>query len=119
MFPLRNLDGIEDIVDNIFGGNVLRFRLIGNGDAVPENVVADSPDIFGDNIPAPLDEGVGLAGESEVNACPGRAAVADEGGKLVELKILGGACGENDIENISLDFLIHIDVLQDGACFQY
>ena len=57
---LRHLYYIHDFLDNVFRSNVFSFRLVGDDNAVAENVERDSLHVLRYDITAPLNEGVRL-----------------------------------------------------------
>ena len=62
---------------------------------MPEHIHCDSPDILGDHITSPFDEGVGLRAERKIDGRARRSAVADQGRKFIELEGLRFTGGDS------------------------
>ena len=75
-----------------------------------EHLVADGADVFRNHVAAALDEGIGLGGHGQGDAGTRGSAVGDEALQLLEAVFSGGAGGIDDIHDVTLDFLVHIDV---------
>ena len=64
-YLLRYFDLVQDFLYNLFRGHFLGLGLICHRDAVSQNIHADCPDVFRDDIPPSFDEGIGLGTESD------------------------------------------------------
>ena len=67
---LRNLDGVQNARDHIFGRDFLGFRLIGEQNPVPEHIHADGPNILRRHITTPHEERLGASGLREIDGRP-------------------------------------------------
>src|SRR5437867_1247271 len=110
--PSRHFDGVQDPLDDRFRGHLLCFRLVGQKNAVTQDVEGDRFYILGSRVPSPLDESMGLGGEGQVDRRSRRGAERDEGGD-VELVVLGRSGGQDDVDDVVLHPVIHIDLVDD------
>ena len=62
-----NLNFIENFSDYFVCRDVVCFGLVGDSDAVTENVMANGDYIFGHNISAAMQERVGAGGTGEAD----------------------------------------------------
>ena len=68
---------VEDPLEDGLGVQVLRLRLVGDADAMAQDVVADGLDVLRGDVAAAFEESVGLRGQGQVDRRPGAAAVLD------------------------------------------
>ena len=61
-----HLDPVEDAGDDGLGGDLLRLGLVGEGDAVPEDVVGHGLHVLGGHVGLAAQEGVGPRGQGQV-----------------------------------------------------
>src|SRR5688572_5632659 len=57
-----DIDGVEDLLDDVVAGEVLGLGLVGDEEAVTEDVRADGLHVLGRHVGAPFQEGVHLGG---------------------------------------------------------
>jgi hypothetical protein len=55
-YYLWHFDRIQYIIHNIFRSYIFRFGFVSDCDAVTQNIIADCPNIFGNDISTPFDE---------------------------------------------------------------
>ena len=106
-------DGVDDVGDYGFRGDILRLGLVGEPDTVPHHLVAHGPHVLRNHIPPPLDEGIGLRGKGQGYARAGRSAVGNEVLQGIEAVVARGPRGIHDVNYVPLDLLIHIHVPHD------
>ena len=67
------------------------------------------------HVAAAADEGVGAGGLGQRDRGTGRAAVGDQRLQLLEVVFGRFAGGEDDVDDVFLDLLVHVDVLDHAA----
>ena len=77
--------------------------------------MADGAHVLGDDVSAAADEGVGAGGLRQRDRGTGRASVGDQVLQLLEVVLGRFARGEDDVDDVLLDLLVHIDVLDHRA----
>ena len=94
---LRHGDGVEDGLDDVFGGDVFGFGFVSDGDAVAEDVHGHGFDILGGDVSSASEKGCGFGGEGEIDRCSGGGSVFNVMFEI-EPKTLGitGAVDEGD-----------------------
>ena len=80
-----------------------------------QHVVADGAHVFGDDIAAAADEGVGACGLGQRDRRTGRTSVCDQILQFLQVVFRRLARGEDDVDDVFLDLLVHVDVLHDLA----
>ena len=77
--------------------------------------MADGAHILGHHVAAAFNERVGFCGFRQTNAGTRRTAKANHLFQIFEFVFVGVTCSEHNINNITLDFLVHIDVFHNLA----
>ena len=74
---LRHFDYVDDLVDDVFRGDVLCLGLVGNPNSVAQNIVYHSTDVFRDHIASALDKCITFGGGGQVDGTTGRGPKTD------------------------------------------
>lgn len=82
-----------------------------------KDVRRDLFDILRSCIGAAMEEGIGASGQVEVDACARRSAEIDESCEIVETVFFRFACCEDQIEDVSGDLFVAIDLIEGIAEF--
>ena len=77
--------------------------------------MADGAHVFGNHVAAAADEGVGAGGLGQRDRGTGRSAVGDQRLQLLEVVFGRFTRGEDDVDDVFLDLLVHVDVLHHAA----
>ena len=80
-----------------------------------QHIVADGTHILGHHIAAALDESVGFCGLRQADTCTRRTTKANHLLKVVESVLFGVTGSKHNINNITLNLLVHIDVFHNLA----
>src|SRR5665213_3305444 len=64
--------GVENLLDEVVGGDVFRLGLEAHGDAVTENIGREFFHVLRSDVTTPVEEGGGSGGEREIDRGPGR-----------------------------------------------
>src|SRR5256885_4575770 len=82
LLPSWNFDLLQDALDDLLGGEVLRLGLVRERDAVAEDVVRDGLHVFGRDEATVSQEGVRPRGEVQVDGRARRGAILDVAGEI-------------------------------------
>src|SRR6185295_11983200 len=112
---LRDLDLVEDALDDLLRGELFGLRLVGEGDAVAEDVVADGLHVLRGHEAAVAEQGVSLGSLGEEDGGARRGAVGDVVLEVAQAVAGGFAGGEDDAEDVLLHLLVDVDLVHDAA----
>ena len=107
---------VKYLGDNLLGGDVLRLCLVCQADAVTQYVVTYSTHILWDDVTTTTYEGIGTSRLGERYAGTRRASVGDEWLQLLQIVLRRLTCGEDDVDDLLLDLLVHIYILDNLTC---
>ena len=112
---LRDGDFGEDAGDDLVGGHFLGLGLVGELDAVAEDVGGDLLDVLGRGVGAAAEHGVGAGGEVEPERRARGGAERDERGEVLHAEARGLAGGEDEVEEVLADLLVAVHRVEGGA----
>src|SRR5438874_2388702 len=95
---LRHRHGIEDFANNVIGSHCLGFSLVGQDDAVTQNIGADAFHVLGCNVSAALEQRPGFGRHGQINRRSRRSAELDEM-FYFDFVLLGLARGEDQMDD--------------------
>src|SRR5262249_22834779 len=101
---------LENALDHLLGGEVLRLGFVRQRDAVAEDVVGDRLHVLGRDEPAVPQERVRARREVQVDGRARRGAVVDVAGQLLEAAARRVARREYYTNYVILHFRIDVDV---------
>src|SRR5207247_10158612 len=96
---------IEHFANDVLGGQLLRFRLVGQKYPMPEDVHGNGFHVLRSDVGPPLDKSVGTRGRGQSQRGSRRGPVVDEA-LQVQLELLGLASCLNDVDDVLLDLVV-------------
>src|SRR5512139_624239 len=109
-----DFDALEDPRDDLVARHVLRLRLVRQQDAVAQDVERDALDVLGDDVAAPLEEGVRARRREQGQGRAGRRPVRDEVPQLGQLVALRVARGRHQLHEVVLQAIVGIQRPHEG-----
>src|SRR5438552_18545138 len=83
---LGHFDFLQNLLNHLLGGQVFRFRLVGQRDAVAEHVVGDGLHVLGSDEAAVAQESVRASRQVQINRRARGGAVLDVAGHLFQTR---------------------------------
>ncbi len=107
----RGRDGGQEPAQDLVGGGALGQRLVGQHQAVAEDVGGDVEDVLGQHVvPAPQQR-QGPAGGDQAEAGPGAGAVGDEGLDVGQPVAVGLPGGQHQVDGVVDDAAVDVDLV--------
>ena len=100
----------QDVVDDVVRGNVFRFSLIREQDAVAQDIVGQVLDVLWSDEGTMVHEGIGAGRQSQVDGSAGRCPRADETAQLHvhRFRETGGA---HQIHDVAAHGVVNINLV--------
>src|SRR5262252_644966 len=111
---LRDGHALEDALHDLVGVDLLGLGLVGDDDAVAQHVGTDRLHVLWGDVATPLEEGMRLGSEGQVERRARGGAVLDERTQI-QLVGLRLARGEDDADDVVLDLVVDVDLVDEGA----
>ncbi len=117
IFVSRHGQFIKDFLDDRFAGFFLGLGLVGDGDAMAQHVHADAFHVLRRHVATAFQERISLGRQRQRDGRARRRAKLDE---ILhrDLVMIGIARGADQIHDVILHLVVHVNVVDDFACFQ-
>src|SRR5262249_15989641 len=104
----------QDLCNDVFGSDILRFGLVANRHAVAQHIQCEALHVLRRDVAAAVQEGRGGGGHGGGDGRGGRGGAADVAVQ-VDAVALRVACGPDHIDDVVLELVINVNGIDDVA----